>query len=118
MALPTWSLPHAAGSVRVGPSEEITWEPRSQRPARAATAAVTQVRREYAVSGIATYPTIGGVLALSAAIQVGPLHLLQRVLRQRLALRLHVDAVELGGVQAEDLRLVLLGQLLVAELVT
>src|SRR5262245_49188130 len=111
--LPTWSLPHAAGSSRFGSSEA----PRRACAAKSAStqralptpAAVRPLR-------IGTHPTVGGVVAHAAALQVGRLQLAQRVRGQRVALGLHVDAVDLGRVEAEDLRLVVLRELLVPEL--
>src|SRR5262245_4527435 len=62
------------------------------------------------------HPAVSRVAALTAAIQVGQFQLLKPVGRHGIAFGLHVDVVELRGVQPEDLGLVFFGELLVAEL--
>src|SRR5262249_21872005 len=62
------------------------------------------------------HPAVSGVAALTAAIQVGKFQLLKPVGSHGVAFGLHVDVVELRGVQPEDLGLVFFGELLVAEL--
>src|SRR5215471_14945512 len=61
-------------------------------------------------------PAISPVAALAAAVHISRLQARQRVGRQGVALRLHVEAVDARRIQAEDLGLVLFGDLLVAEL--
>src|SRR5262249_46673208 len=62
-------------------------------------------------------PTVRGILRLSAVLDVGHLELRQGILGKRSAMRVRIDAVDLGGVEAEDVGLVFLRDFLVAELV-
>src|SRR6266705_4338538 len=65
---------------------------------------------------VGSHPAVGRIAALPAAIYVSNLHLLERIRGQRFSFGCDINLVELGGVQPEDLRLVFLGDLLVAEL--
>src|SRR5262245_30960193 len=61
-------------------------------------------------------PAVSRIAALTAAIHVGQFQLLKPVGRHGVTFGLHVDIVELRGVEPEDLGLVFFGELLVAEL--
>src|SRR5215813_14498832 len=62
-------------------------------------------------------PAVSRIAALTAAIQIGQFQLLKPVGRHGFTFGLHVDVVELRGVQREDPGLVFFGKLLVAEFV-
>src|SRR6185503_9537008 len=68
------------------------------------------------LSDIGPHPSISCVGALAALAQVFVFKPAQRVGGKRLSLGSDIDAVNLRRVQAKDFGLVLLGQLLVAEL--
>src|SRR5262245_5383143 len=68
------------------------------------------------VSNIRPHPAIRRVAPPAALAEVLLLELAERVGREGLAMGGDIDAIDLGRVQAEDFRLVLLGQLLIAEL--
>src|SRR5882724_4761469 len=120
-ALPAWSEPHAAGSSFPGGSAAGP----GSVPSAKHTAATHQTntdcdparrRTPEAALRFCAHPTIRRVLTLPATIQKGGLEPRQGVLRKRLELCRRIDAVDFGGVQAEDLGLVLLGELGIAEL--
>src|ERR1700682_4008090 len=67
---------------------------------------------------VSSPPAINSVAALPAAIQIRCFESFQRVRRQGFALRLYIDLVKPRGVQPEDLRLILFGELLVTKLFT
>src|SRR5438105_15920860 len=66
-------------------------------------------------SRIRPNPAISRILALPALIQVRRLELAQGICRQPVAFRLDIHAVEPSRIETEDLRLIFLGQLGVAE---
>src|SRR5262245_37285397 len=64
---------------------------------------------------IAAHPTIRGVVRQAALVPVGRSQLAQAVARDGVSCRGHIHAINPGGVEAEDLRLVLPRELAVAE---
>src|SRR2546422_1901333 len=67
---------------------------------------------------VGAHPAIHSVAAQAAAIQVRRLDSFKRIRRQGFALRLYIYLVKLRGVEPEDLRLILFGELLVTKLFT
>src|SRR5262245_63836695 len=90
--LPTWSPPHPAGSSFFGGSADRTALTRASKPsAISVPVSVATVRSAPRLfSHIGSHPSVSGVLALAAALQVNLLELFQGVLGQRLALGLDV----------------------------
>ena len=65
---------------------------------------------------IRPHPAVCCIAAMSAAIEIGDLELLECIGGHRFSLGFDVDVVKPRGVQPEDICLVFLGELLVSEL--
>src|SRR5882762_3171361 len=67
---------------------------------------------------VRTHPAINSVAAQTATIQIRRLESFERIRRQGFAFRLYIYLVKPRGVEPEDLRLILFGELLVTKLFT
>src|SRR5689334_14746015 len=98
-----------AGSVEL----RCRWWKCAGAVAGASAAHKTGIASSAAALIIGANPAVGPVHRPAAPVEIGRLEAAQRIGRQRIAPGLQIHLVQPGGVLAEDLGLVLLGDLLV-----